>query len=89
MAVKFFKVVLEPINNEDVLKFAYKRFRNQHVMMSAVDEGEITLEERIGDGKCDTCGHDTWMILPLQFAIVKSVEKPYIQCMNCGSYTHL
>lgn len=76
---KFYQSVLQPIDNADVLKAVYpERIANQ-----------LTLEERLPEGKCEDCGGKEWIILPKESAIVRGSGKPYIQCLNCGYHTHL
>jgi len=77
--MKFSLIKLEDIPNEKVLEEVYpKKIADQ-----------LTLDERIGDGKCVTCGKSHWGILPKDSPLVVDTGKPYIMCFNCGSYTHL
>jgi predicted RNA-binding Zn-ribbon protein involved in translation (DUF1610 family) len=87
--MKFYKVILEPISNNKVLEYAYKRFPNTERIITAIQNGDITLSERIGDGKCPNCGKSEWMILSIKNPAVKEGGKSYIECINCGHTTHL
>lgn len=49
----------------------------------------LTLEERLPECKCESCGKDEWIILPKESCAVREGGKPYIECMNCGYVTHL
>ena len=39
--------------------------------------------------ECYDCKGIEWIILPKESPYTKDSGKPYIQCMNCGSFTHL
>ena len=77
--IKFYQSVLEPVETENVLLTVYPLRIAQ----------QLTLEERLPEGKCEDCGGKEWIILPKESAIVRQSEKPYIQCINCGYHTHL
>jgi hypothetical protein len=87
--MKFYKVTLTPIPKDKVLEYAYERFGNDTRTLDAIRNGKITLADRIGNGKCEVCGKSDWMILPLSFKAVQEGGKPYIQCTECGTITHL
>lgn len=77
--IVFYKSVLQPVNNADVLRAVYpQRIADQ-----------LTLEERLPGGSCEDCGGKEWLILPKESAIVRESGKPYIECMKCGCHTHL
>ena len=76
---KFYQSVLVPIEENEVLKSVYpERIANQ-----------LTLEERLPNGECFDCKGTEWIILPKESPTTRDTGKPYIQCMNCGSFTHL
>jgi len=77
--MKFYRIKLEEIPNDKVISEVYpERIASQ-----------LTLEERIGSGKCNSCDKSEWGILPKDNPIVLESGKPYIICLNCGSFTHL
>ena len=86
---KFYKVHLTACPEGEVLKYAYGQISASPKTMNAVRSGEITLNERIGEGVCERCGNDEWMILPMSIKSVKEGGKAYIECLNCGNVTHL
>jgi hypothetical protein len=49
----------------------------------------MSLEDRIGDGKCIECDCDSWILLAKESAIVVQGGKDYCECMNCGHTIHL
>ena len=65
----------------------------QHVYPYVNQNGKVTMTmtERMGseEAKCSECGKNHWMILPQELVMVKEGGKPYIQCLECGSITHL
>ena len=77
--MKFYLAKLEEIPNDKVLESVYPKQVSD----------QITLEERIDDGKCTECGGDKWIILPDECCLVTEGGKPYIECMGCGNITHL
>ena len=77
--VKFYKSVLVPVETEQVIATVYPpRIASQ-----------LTLEERLPEGKCEDCGGKDWIIMPEESAIVRESGKPYIECLKCGYHTHL
>jgi len=76
---KFFLSVLKPIENDEVISFVYPEEKAQ----------QTTLQERLGDCKCEGCGKDTWIIPPKESVSVREGGKPYRECLNCGIITHL
>lgn len=77
--VKFYRSVLEPVSNDDVLTAVYPLRVAQ----------QLTLQERLPNGVCEDCGDKEWIILPKESAMVRESGKPYIECKNCGYHTHL
>ena len=76
---KFYQSVLVPIEENEVLKSVYpERIANQ-----------LTLDERLPNCECYYCKGTDWIILPKESPTTKDSGKPYIQCMNCGYFTHL
>lgn len=76
---KFYQSVLVEIRQDDVLKSVYpERIANQ-----------LTLDERLPNGECYECKGNEWIILPKENPYTRDSGKPYIQCMGCGSFTHL
>lgn len=76
---KFYQSVLIPIEENEVLKSVYpERIANQ-----------LTLDERLPNNECYDCKGTEWIILPKESPTTRDTGKPYIQCMNCGSFTHL
>lgn len=76
---KFYQMVLQPVPLEDVISHAYPN----------KPKGFVTLEERMPNNcACPDCGHHVWMIRPVE---VKDRDggKPYVECLNCASITHL
>jgi hypothetical protein len=61
------------------------------VFPQSVGKNQSTLLERLGDeyGCCSECGHNEWMLLPNEGVAVKQGGKAYIECLTCGSTTHL
>lgn len=51
----------------------------------------MTMTERMGseEAKCTECGKNEWMLLPKECVSVREGGKQYIECLNCGSQTHL
>ena len=79
---KFYQAVLKPVKG-NVLHHVYPWLNDGKVTM--------TMAERMGteEAKCGECGKNSWMILPQELVMVKEGGKPYIQCLECGSITHL
>jgi len=76
---KFYQSILVPIEENEVLKSVYpERIANQ-----------LTLDERLPNYECYDCKGTEWIILPKESPTTRDSGKPYIQCMNCGSFTHL
>ena len=51
---------------------------------------EFDLDERLGNGGCcSECGGNKWMLLAKESVAVTQGGKPYIECLDCGSTTHL
>jgi hypothetical protein len=75
---KFFQAVLQPIKG-DVLEHVYHK---NHGM---------TLTERMGseEAKCGECSNNEWILLAGDSCAVREGGKPYMECMNCGTITHL
>jgi DNA-directed RNA polymerase subunit RPC12/RpoP len=76
---KFYQAVLQPIEG-NVLAHVYPRHK-----------GQMTMTERMGseEAKCLECGKNEWWLLPTESASPREGGKPYIECLNCGSQTHL
>lgn len=77
--MKFYETILKEVKPEDVLKTVYP----ERIAI------QLTLEERLPEGKCTDCGKDEWIILPKESSMVSQGGKPYIECINCGHVTHL
>ena len=75
---KFFQAVLQEVKG-DVLEHVYHK---NHGM---------TLTERMGseEAKGSECFNNEWIVLAPDSCAVREGGKPYIECMNCGSITHL
>jgi hypothetical protein len=75
---KFYQAVLQEVKG-DVLEHVYHK---NHGM---------TMTERMGseEAKCGECGGNKWILLPQESCAVSQGGKPYIECMGCGSLTHL
>ncbi len=76
--MKFYKAILKEIPTDKLLENVYP-----------LNHKYMTLEERIGDGKCIECGNDEWIMLPDESVAVREGGKQYIECMGCGHHTHL
>lgn len=74
----FYKAVLKELPTDKVMEDVYP-----------IIHKEMTLEERIGDGKCPDCGDDKWIMLPEESVAVREGGKQFIECMCCGYQTHL
>ena len=76
--MKFFQSILKQIPTDKVIEHCYP-----------IHHKEMTLEERIGDGKCPECTKDEWILLPAESCAVREGGKDYIECIECGYHTHL
>ena len=76
--MKFYKAELKEVPTNKVMEMVYP-----------INHNLITLEERIGNGKCSHCGNDEWIMLPDECVAVREGGKQYIECINCGEVTHL
>ena len=78
---KFYKAVLQEIKG-NVLDEVYPHLK---------DKGQLTMTERMGseEAKCTECSNNEWWILPDDSVSIREGGKPYIECINCGSQTHL
>ena len=76
--MRFFQAVLKEIPEDKIIEHCYP-----------LHHKEITLEERMGDGKCIVCGCDSWILLPKESVAVREGGKDYCECMECGYATHL
>jgi flavoprotein len=79
---KFYQVVLKPVKG-NVLQHVYPWINQKGITM--------TMTERMGseEALCGECGKNHWMILPQESSAVREGGKPYIECLGCGSITHL
>ena len=75
---KFYQVVLKEVKG-NVLDHVYGKGHG------------LTLPERMGSEECicSECGANEWMILPKESVAVSEGGKPYIECLKCGTITHL
>lgn len=48
-----------------------------------------TLEERLPETECPTCGMDEWIVLDKKHPLVVQSGKLYIECLHCGYFNHL
>jgi len=76
--MRFFQSVLKEIPASEIIEHCYP-----------LHHKEITLEERMGNGKCPDCDCDSWILLPKESSAVTQGGKDYCECMNCGYTTHL
>jgi len=78
---KFYQAVLTEVKG-NVLDHVYPYNKGSN---------QLTMTERMGseDAKCSECGHNHWIILPQESCAVTQGGKPYIECMECGTMTHL
>ena len=51
----------------------------------------MTITERLGnaEGTCPECGCNSWIILAEESCARVEGGKPYIECMECGTSSHL
>lgn len=75
---RFFQAVLKEVKG-DVLEHVYGKNHN------------MTITERMGNknGTCPECGCNSWILLPKESSAVSQGGKPYIECMECGTSSHL
>lgn len=92
--MKFFQITVTEIEGKpnEILAKVYRQ-NNMERAASFVDKGEITMEDRLGEGKCTECGNTEWNVLPAD-SPYNSLDKggngkPNIECRNCGYITHL
>ena len=71
--LKFYQEIIIPTSIQDVKNMIYP----------------LTLNERIGDGKCTECGKTEWIIKASNSSVVTQGGKIYIECFECGCMTHL
>jgi hypothetical protein len=78
---KFYKAVLVKIKG-NVLDEVYPQL---------IGNNQLTMTERMGseEAKCSECSNNEWWLLPDDSVSVREGGKPYIECLNCGSTTHL
>jgi len=78
---KFFQAVLVPIKG-NVLDHVYPHLKGKN---------QLTMTERMGseEAKCVECSNNEWILLPSDSCAVREGGKPYMECMNCGTITHL
>lgn len=79
---KFYQAVLQEVKG-NVLDHVYPQFKGS--------PNQMTMTERMGseEAKCGECGGNHWIILSQESCAVTQGGKPYIECMGCGSVTHL
>ena len=75
---RFFQAVLKEVKG-DVLKHIYGK------------NHKMTIAERMGNaqGTCPECGCNSWIILAEESCARVEGGKPYIECMECGTSSHL
>ena len=78
---KFYQAVLKPIKG-NVLDHVYPHLKGVN---------QLTMTERMGseEAKCGECGNNEWILLADDSCAVREGGKPYMECMNCGTLTHL
>ena len=78
---KFYQAVLKPIKG-NVLDHVYPQYKGKN---------QLTMTERMGseEAKCGECGNNEWILLADDSCAVREGGKPYMECMNCGTLTHL
>jgi hypothetical protein len=78
---KFFQAVLQPIKG-NVLDHVYPHLKGKN---------QLTMTERMGseEAKCGECSNNEWILLAGDSCAVREGGKPYMECMNCGTITHL
>jgi hypothetical protein len=75
---KFFQAVLKEVKG-DVLEHVYGK------------NHKMTIKERLGndEGSCPECNGNSWIILAEESCARVEGGKPYIECMHCGTSSHL
>lgn len=78
MKPRFFQAVLKEVKG-DVLEHIYGK------------NHKMTIAERLGNaqGNCPECDSNSWIILAEESCARVEGGKPYIECMNCGTSSHL
>lgn len=78
---KFYQAVLKPIKG-NVLDHVYPHLKGAN---------QLTMTERMGseEARCSECGNNEWILLADDSCAVREGGKPYMECMNCGTLTHL
>jgi len=79
---KFYQAILQEVKG-NVLEYVYPQLKGGRYMP--------TMTERMGDenATCPECSKNEWMILAKETASVREGGKSYIECINCGYFTHL
>lgn len=82
MKPRFFQAVLQEVEG-NVLDHVYPHLKGS--------PNQMTIAERMGnkEGTCPECGCNSWIILPKESSAVSQGGKPYIECMECGTSSHL
>ena len=82
MKPRFFQAVLQEVEG-NVLDHVYPHLKGS--------PNQMTIAERMGnkEGTCPECGCNSWIILPKESSAVSQGGKPYIECMECGTNSHL
>ena len=75
---RFFQAVLKEVKG-DVLEHIYGK------------NHKMNIAERMGNesGNCPECRCNSWLILAEKSCARVEGGKPYIECMNCGTSSHL
>lgn len=78
---KFYQAVLQPVKG-NVLDHVYPHLKGAN---------QLTMTERMGseEARCGECGNNEWILLADDSCAVREGGKPYMECMNCGTLTHL
>jgi hypothetical protein len=78
---KFYQAVLVEVKG-NVLDHVYPHLKGKN---------QLTMTERMGseEAKCGECGNNEWILLADDSCAVREGGKPYMECMNCGTITHL
>lgn len=79
---KFYQAVLKPIKG-NVLDHVYPHLKGS--------PNQMTMTERMGseEARCGECGNNEWMLLASESVAVSQGGKPYMECLHCGTLTHL
>lgn len=82
MKPRFFQAVLQEVEG-NVLDHVYPHLKGS--------PNQMTIAERMGnkEGTCPECGCNSWIILAKESSAVSQGGKPYIECMECGTSSHL